>query len=399
MRSALQQDNVLNAIMAKIHPTLVVGVSNVKTGFFSFVNYVWEGLKKDSFKTAEHLRRIFSPILEAASSVYLSEIPKPKTTKRAREAARSSTVPANIVFLHNLRNRQRTEIPNGSFDADSEASYQEESSSEQSIPRPIHYSSPPAIPRFEDQELSPLDPAVLLRGNIRLPETRPLPDYQTHSIGFPSPSPMFYYSPPTLPGSAENLSPRPFDSAPGPSLGRGENNPASTRFAYAGFNLSQRINAETRSPLLLPAATIFSTPAASRTSYTAAAAADEEFAALLANGPTSPEVLAAGASQFSLHNVGGESGTPVHEQQTQELTAAELEYFIYEKEVRARRSNSALHLTAFLNSLRYADVTLSSQASPFMIFVDNSQPPCRARPCPQLRIDTDSGIRRRRFAS
>ncbi|KAJ7759220.1 hypothetical protein B0H16DRAFT_632561 [Mycena metata] len=145
MRSALQKDSVLNAVMAKIHPDLIVGVSNVKTGFFSFVNYVWEGLKKDSFKTAEHLRRIFSPILEAASSVYLSEIPEPKTTKRAREAARSSTVPANIVFLHNLRNRQRTEIPNGSFDADSEASYQEESSSEQSIPRPIHYSSPPAV--------------------------------------------------------------------------------------------------------------------------------------------------------------------------------------------------------------------------------------------------------------
>ncbi|KAJ7043698.1 hypothetical protein C8F04DRAFT_1073003 [Mycena alexandri] len=141
MRSAIQKDSVLNAVMAKIHPSLVVGVSNVKNGFYAFVKYVWEGLKKDMVKTAEHLRGIFSPILEAASATYLSEIPEPKSTKRAREPARSSKVPANIVFLRNLRNRQLTEAPNVSFDTDSEVSYQESSSAIYSPSYPVLFPS------------------------------------------------------------------------------------------------------------------------------------------------------------------------------------------------------------------------------------------------------------------
>ncbi|KAJ7931736.1 hypothetical protein B0H13DRAFT_1957408 [Mycena leptocephala] len=141
-RAHLLSPNILKQIIAEIDPRLTKNVETVERGFRVIVGHVWEIVNKSTETIVDWLRLIFLPLVKTAASA------SPKPEREGSEARRMQREERDLAFLKNLRDVQLSDLRYSPMSTQmSESDY-----------------SPPAIPAFDLQSLSPLNPDVLTRG-------------------------------------------------------------------------------------------------------------------------------------------------------------------------------------------------------------------------------------------
>ncbi|KAJ7931735.1 hypothetical protein B0H13DRAFT_1957404 [Mycena leptocephala] len=173
VRQSVSAPSVLKEIMRKIDKDLLQGgVEHVDSGFRSLVGHVWESVGRNMTTIVDWLKMVFGPLLEVATIAYKASVTQTRkvraerlaTTEDKRETKRKASA---VLFLANLR-----DIQLGGVDVDYDVS---------DTSREVILYSPPPIPSFGSYDLSPLDPAVLLRGMSSLQSKQG--DSRAHELG------------------------------------------------------------------------------------------------------------------------------------------------------------------------------------------------------------------------
>ncbi|KAJ7300887.1 hypothetical protein DFH08DRAFT_1090430 [Mycena albidolilacea] len=180
IRQAVTRPDTLKELVLKMCPRLTSRHSQLDAGFRYFVGYIWETASRNLDWVVPWLRTIFGPLIEVAVDADDANQPRKLNAKIIENKRKESR--SIVRFLKDLKDFQAPE---------KDVEYYDTSKSYQ---RKTTLSSPP-LPPLDSRELSPLDPAVLVR--TRFPSTPTKQSYEPDRglDGFvvwslPSPSPL-----------------------------------------------------------------------------------------------------------------------------------------------------------------------------------------------------------------